>query len=203
MYKQNPIPKGYNIESELENVSKNGFYESPLGYDNVDWFVKEVIKLKNKMALHFKNAEEDIIMTEENEEDYRKNNICRFCEENFESAKVRGHCHSTGKYRSPAQNICKSNVTQEKSNIIPFIFHIFSNYDCHMFFKELVDKTNDKVKFVIIPKTNEEYISVSYGCIRFNDSYRFLSTSLVGLVGKLNEDDLKILKKNFLINGNI
>ena len=41
---------------------------------------------------------------------------------------------------------------------------------------------NDKVKFDIIPKTNEEYISVNYGCIRFADSYRFLSTSLYGLV---------------------
>ena len=112
MYKQNPIPKGYLIESELENVPKNGFYESLLGYDNVDWFLKEVIKLENKMAFYFKNAKEDIIMTEENEEDYRNNNICRFCEEKFESAKIRGHCHSTGKYRSPAQNNCNSNVTQ-------------------------------------------------------------------------------------------
>ena len=45
------------------------------------------------------------------------------------------------------------------------------NYDCHMFFKKLVDKKNDKVEFEIIPKTNEEYISVIYGCIRFIDSY--------------------------------
>ena len=41
-----------------------------------------------------------------------------------------------------------------------------------MFFKKLVDKKNDKVKSDIIPKTNEEYISVTYGCIRFIDSYR-------------------------------
>ena len=47
-----------------------------------------------------------------------------------------------------------------------------------MFFKRLVDLKNNKVKFKIIPKTNEEYISVVYGCIRFIDSYRFLSSSL-------------------------
>ena len=40
-----------------------------------------------------------------------------------------------------------------------------------MFFKELVDLKNDKVKFDIIPKTIEEYISVTYGCIRFIDRY--------------------------------
>ena len=51
--------------------------------------------------------------------------------------------------------------------------------------KKLVDKKNDKVKFEIIPKTNEEYISVIYGCIRFIDSYRFLSSSLDSLVKTL------------------
>ena len=43
-------------------------------------------------------------MTEEDEEDYRTKNICRFCEKNNESDKVRDHCHLTGKYRGPAHN---------------------------------------------------------------------------------------------------
>ena len=51
-----------------------------------------------------------------------------------------------------------------------------------MFFKKLIDKKNDKMKFDIIPKTNEENISVTYGCIRFIDSYRFQSSSLDSLV---------------------
>ena len=103
----------------------------------------------------------------------------------------------TGKYRGPAHNTCNINVTQKQSTFIPFILHNFSNYDCHMFFKKLVDKKNDKVKFDRIPKTNEEYISITYGCIRFIDGYRFLSSSLVGLDKILNEDDFKILKKEF------
>ena len=61
----------------------------------------------------------------------------------------------------------------------------------------MVDKKNDKVDFDIIPKTNEEYISVTYGCIRFVDSYRFLSSGLDSLVKNLVEDDFKILKKEF------
>ena len=51
-----------------------------------------------------------------------------------------------------------------------------------MFFKKLVDLKNDEVNFGDIPKTNEEYISVTYGCIRFIDSYRFLSISLHSLL---------------------
>ena len=43
-----------------------------------------------------------------------------------------------------------------------------------MFFKRLVDLKNDKVKIKIVPKTNEDYISVTFGCIRFIDSYSFI-----------------------------
>ena len=66
-----------------------------------------------------------------------------------------------------------------------------------MLFKRLVDLKKDKVKVEIIPKTNEEYITVKYGCIRFIDSYRFLSESLDKLVENLDDDDFKILKKEF------
>ena len=66
-----------------------------------------------------------------------------------------------------------------------------------MFFKKLVHLKKDKVKFKIIPKTNEEYITVKHGCIRFIDSYRFLSESLDKLVKNLDEDDFEFLKKEF------
>ena len=197
IYKQNPVLNGYHIVSELEDILKSDYYQSPLGYDNVDWFVDEVIKLENKMAFFFKNTNKDIIMTQEDEEDFRNNNICRFCEKEVLSDKVRDHCHLTGSYRGPAHNTCNINVKQKQSNFIPFIFHNFSNYDCHMFFKKLVDKKKDKVDFDNIPKTNEEYISVTYGCIRFIDSYRFLSSGLDSLVKHLDEGDFKILKREF------
>ena len=87
-----------------------------------------------------------------------------------------------------------------------------------MFFKKLVDKKNDKVEFKIKPKTNEEYISVKNGCIRFIDIYRFLSNSLDSLVETLvdnshktmnefeeeivdNDEILNIVNKKILIKG--
>ena len=48
IYKQKAVLNGYYIISELEDVLESGYYESPLSYDNVDWFVKEVIKLEKK-----------------------------------------------------------------------------------------------------------------------------------------------------------
>ena len=194
IYKQNPVLNGYHIESDLEDVLKSVYHKSCLGCSNEDWFVDEVIKLENKMAFYFKNTKKDIIMTEKDEEGFRNNNICQFCEKNIESDKVRDHCHLTGEYRGPAHSMCNINVTQDQSNFIPFIFHNFSNYDCHMFFTKLVDKKNNKVKFDIIPKTNEEYISVTYGCIRFIDSYRFLSSGLDSLVKTLIDNSNKTLK---------
>ena len=194
IYKQNPILNGYHIVSELEDVLKSDYYKFPLGYDNVDWFVDEVIKLKNKMVFYFKNTKKDILMTDDDEEDFIIINICRFCEKEIISDKVRDHCHLTGSYRGPAHSKCNVNVTQKQRNFIPFLFHNFSNYDCHMFFKKLVDKKKDKVDFDIIPKTNEEYISVTYGCIRFIDSYRFLSSGLDSLVKTLVDNSNKTLK---------
>ena len=135
IYKQNPVLNGYHIVSQLEDVLKCGYHKSALGYNNVDWFVDEVIKLENKLTLCFKNTNKDIIMVEEIEEDFRNNNICRFFERNIESDKVRDHCHLTGKYRGPAHSKCNVNVTQKQINFIPFIFHNFGNYDCLMFFK--------------------------------------------------------------------
>ena len=52
--KQNPVLSGYRRETELEDVLKSGYYKSLLGYNSVDWFVNEVIKLENIMTFFFK-----------------------------------------------------------------------------------------------------------------------------------------------------
>ena len=74
------------------------------------------------------------------------------------------------------------------------------------FFKKLVHKKKDKVDFEIIPKTNEEYISVTYGCIRFIDSHRFLWSGLDSLVKTLADNTNKTpknLKKEIVDNDKI
>ena len=54
IYKQNLVLNGYHKKSGLEAVLKSEYYKSPLRYDIVDWFVNEVMKLENKMAVYFK-----------------------------------------------------------------------------------------------------------------------------------------------------
>ena len=96
------------------------------------------------MTFYFKDIQKNIITTEKDEENCRIFIIRRFCEKNNESVEVRDHCHLTVKYRGPAYSICNNNVTQHQSSIILFLFHNFIKYDCHMFFKKLVDKKSDK-----------------------------------------------------------
>ena len=92
-----------------------------------------------------------------------------FVKKNIESDKVRDHCHLTGKFRSPPH----VNVTLMLIKIRVILYHLYFTILVSMtlihFFKKLVDKKNDKVKFEIIPKTDEQFISVRYACIRFLD----------------------------------
>ena len=91
---------------------------------------------------------------------FEKSNKCWFCELAFDSEKkVRDHCHLTGKYRGAAHEICNIKVKKQQSNFIPVMFHNFSNYDCHLFFKTLESRSKSQ-KIKAIPKTNEEYSSV-------------------------------------------
>ena len=131
-------------------------------------------------------------MREKDEEDFRNNKLYRFCEKKLNLIKLE---IMSGKYRGPAHSNCNFNVTQYQCTFIPFIFHNFSIYDCHLFFKNLVDKKNDdKLKYKIIPKINGECFSIRNGCIRFIDSYRFLSSSLDSLVKTLVDNSQKTLK---------
>ena len=122
-----------------------------------------------------------------------------FCEKNSDFDKVRDHCHLTGKNQGLAHNKSNFSVTQKPSSFVQLIFHNFGNYDCHLLFKKCVDTRNNKVKFDIIPWTNEEYLSIPYEGIRLVDSCHFFSSSLVSFVKTLvdrSRETLESLKKN-------
>ena len=125
--------------SELSDVLKSVYYETPVGYENVDWFVDEVMNLKNEV-IYFKNTRRKFIMTEEDKEHYKIKKDCRFHEIGRLSDKFRDRCHLTDKYTGPAYNKRNNNVTRKQNNFIPFAFHNFSIFECHLFLEELIDK---------------------------------------------------------------
>ena len=45
------------------------------------------------------------MLAEEDKKDFKNLNICRLCEKNNESEKIRDPCQLTGKYREPAHQL--------------------------------------------------------------------------------------------------
>ena len=145
------------------------------------------------MSFYFKNTKKDIIMTEQNKEDFENKKICSYCEKEILCDKVRDHCHLTGALRGPARKMFNLNVKQKDSKFNPVISHNFSKYDSHLFFKRLVDVKIEKVDFKMLPKTNEENMSIQYGFIIFMVSYRYLLSSLDKLINTLVDNSHKTL----------
>ena len=81
--------------------------------------------------------------------------ICWTCSEEWNTGKVREHCHITGKFRGAVQNQC--NLKSKTPKKLPIIFHNLEVCDGHIIFKEL--KYFD-VAIDVIPKTIEKYLSI-------------------------------------------
>ena len=132
--------------------------------------------------------------------DYKHASSCHICFKPFreDKPKVRDHCHYTGCYRGPAHIGC--NLQYKIPSYIPIVFHNLSEYDTHLFIKELA---NYGSHMGVIAKNREDYISFLIKVevnkyinkkgtekskeieLRFIDSFKFMSSSLDSLVNKL------------------
>ena len=144
-----------------------------------------------------------IPLTTKEEIYHNKQKICYICKKEFDTSnkknyKVRDHCHYTGKYRGAAHNIC--NLRYKIPKEIPIVFHSGSMYNYHFIVKELVkefegnfeclgENTEKHITFSapIKKKIENKNIEITYK-IKFIDSYRFMSSSLLKLVDNLLEE---------------
>ena len=151
------------------------YYKSPFGENNVKWFFKKINNIEFQMSEFFKqNTKAKITLKSDNL--FLKSNICWLCDINFINIneKVKHYCKLSGKYLGAAHHSCIDYVnTANLYKIIPVLCHNFSKLDNHMFFNELINTKVDKNDLSVVAKTNEEYMSVKYGCIKFLDSMRF------------------------------
>lgn len=152
-------------------------------------------------------------LTAEQESEYAFSNTCYICERPFTSqeAKVKDHCHLTGQYRGPSHSTC--NLNFKLPNFIPVFFHNLTNYDSHLFIKQLSLNGED---IDVIAKTKEKYITFSkhihvgnsvnaegkevrkYIKLRFVDSLRFLPTSLEKLAKTLSSSECTEIRKYYM-----
>ena len=185
-----PVLKHYTIEKQDDNVAK--LFVKSLEEDIIDIYDK--FKCKKNMKI-----------TKKEEQDFQKATVCHICKSSFsdeEDAKVRDHCHLTGKYRGAAHSKC--NLKFKVPSFYPVIFHNLSGYDTHMFIKELaelkdplqvVGLSKTKGRIDCIARTEENYISFRKRIvvdvfeiggkkvevpreIRFIDSLKFMASSL-------------------------
>ena len=132
-------------------------------------------------------------MTNEDEEIYNNSHICWICRQEFNTDKVKDHCHVTGKFRSAAHN--KYNLKLRIPRKLAIIFHNLQGYDRHIIFKEL---NNFDVDIAVIPKGIDKYVSIIVNRhITFKDSYQFYISSLDTLASNLKDNNFKRLTSEF------
>ena len=144
-----------------------------------------------------------IPLTNEENNFYKKQNICYMCKKGFSTDalnkkchKVRDHCHYTEKFRGVAHSICTLRYQTPKE--IPIVFHNGSTYDYHFIINKLAKEFDGQLE--CLGENTEKYITFSVPIskeldngktvtykLKFIDSFRFMSTSLSSLVDNLSE----------------
>ena len=194
------MPSGYSIFTNCsfdESKNKISYHR---GDDCMKKFCKDLREHSTKIINYKKKKM--ISLTTEERIHYNKQKICYIFKKEFDNndkkqQNVRDHCHYTGKYIGPAHNIY--NLRYKIPKEIPVVFHNGSTYDYHFIIKELVKEFEGN--FECLGENTEKYITFSVPIkkkidnkdleitykIKFIDSYRFMSSSLLKLVDNLLE----------------
>ena len=112
-------------------------------------FIKAILEeYKYCKKILKKRFNENVIMTDEEEDLFQKANNCWICKKLIDNVeeKVRDHCQVTGKFRGAAHKSCNLNFKLTKK--VSVLFHNLRGYDSHLIFNEL-DKFDVKIKVIL------------------------------------------------------
>ena len=156
--KHEPISFYYYIKSFDSEVSLPIKERSYMG-KNADRVFLEYLEEDIKMIANIRKKE--IIFGEKEKERYNEETRCWICkgesdDKDKNKEKVKDHCHYTGRYRGAVHDEC--NIKYRNPNFMPVIFHNLSEYDSHLFIKNL---GFSKGNINCIPNNEEKYISLS------------------------------------------
>ncbi|CAH1099545.1 unnamed protein product [Psylliodes chrysocephalus] len=191
-----------------DNLSKLEMYT---GTNAAKVFIQKLDEIVHDLYNnHLKHVKVMQPLTQEEQDAYDTATICHICEKPFNSTnkKVRDHCHLSGIYRNAAHNSC--NLNYKQPNFIPVFFHNLTNYDSHLFIKELTTKkesvsaiaqTKEKYisfsKSILVNKSNNPKVRDTFIKLRFVDSFRFLAKSLDKLSETLESNQCNEVRKYF------
>ena len=156
------------------------------GEDAVDQFLEELLKMGDIIRTKL-DENVPMIITPEQEKEFKKCQVCHICEEKIEDSKtkVRDHDHLNGLYRGCAHQDCNLKLNH-KNYKIPVYFHNLKGFDGHLIIQALARKNFSKID--IIAQNFEKYMSFSFGHFLFLDLFSFLSSSLDTLSSNLLKD---------------
>ncbi|WP_375671641.1 hypothetical protein, partial [Bartonella sp. CL27QHWL] len=193
LFKQIASAVGIYVHSDYPQLYTSQYF-SCRNSNVVDIFCNFLIKMEEQFS-NLLNSNSPLIMTDEDWKRYQLETHCYYCNQLLGYDKVKDHDHYNGKYRGASHNSC--NLNEKKAMFVPVFFHNLSNYDSHLFIKELMTKLPENKNLKLLAKSPEEYISFQFGCFKFLDSYRFLQSSLDNITKSMTDDDFKITRFSF------
>jgi len=124
--------------------------------------------------------------------------VCYICKKDLDKDLTKRHVdhdHFNGKVRGIAHPDCNINFNL-KNYKTPIFFHNLKGYDSHLIIQAL-SNTEMKDKIQAIPQTEEKYLTLSIGNIKFIDSMAHMNLALDALASSLPKDKFYNMKKNF------
>ena len=118
-----------------------------------------------------KHFNKELVMTNENNENFKNFTNCWICDNDYIDTDVRDHCHIFRKYKGSAHRDC--NIKIKLSHKISIVFHNLKYYDSHLIMQEL-GKFNLKINLITNGLELEKYMSFTINII-FNMDNKTLS----------------------------
>ena len=131
-------------------------------------------------------------MTAQDQIDFENSTHCHICHKpKYDNQNlVRDHDHITGCYRGAAHSYCNLNYGIKADSFkMPIFFHNLKGYDAHFIMQNASEAEHGKIS--AIPKSSEQYISLTVGKMVFKDSLAFTNKNLDNLVKTLYVEELK------------
>ena len=176
-----------NINYEPSENAEKDFIETCLNYN-------EMIR-----CAYYKGKKKLNLSNEEKEELLKSSENCYLCNKHLEKdEKIIEHNHLSGEIRAISCSSC-NRLESRDGKQLPIFFHNGSGYDFHFITEELIKHETEYKKVKVLPKDNENYISITYGDkyfkLVFKDSMRFLQSGIDNLSKTLKDDQYNIMKR--------
>ena len=184
------VPNSVGLAFVCSFDPSRNFYKKFSGENFMLEFMRFLFDLAEKCVAEMQKNER-MVMTREDWRNYSKATTCHICGECFDCEnkareKVRDHDHLTGKFRGAAHSCC--NINYFSNRYLPIFIHNLKNYDSHFIIHAahaISKEFEHQHDFFGMPINQEKFMCISYGKLRFLDSFQFMASSLEALAQNL------------------